>query len=453
MKLPLIGPAVGNRPGITARRAENIRFEQRPGGEKAGVVAKALPRLDNLWTAPGTVRMLSPSDDNINALILVDGNLSRVSLHDNPLVQVQVSAVTGMPHSTVPTVETFDPRAAHGHDGWVVTSGHTQYVSSNGVGGLMHTMPDGRNARAVVYHRGYYLLGAHDRIYWVTTTTGAPAALAFSGLDLSRDHLVDLVDIGPAVAVFSRRTIEFFAVSASASNPFMPVQEAGQRIGVAHNKQIRKVGETVYFWGVPDVGTPGLFAMQGMRYERISTQDLEDAVMADPYRHTDLAIDGWMWGGHPIIKLTGNGRTVLYDVAMQCVTTITDGADYNGRSWSIGVNGNVVTAHATTVGVHRPELVASTIPRSLTTDHVVSDLMDRFPVDNARLDCEGMGPIRLEYSRNGGQTWRDAGERDGAMAALRRVQWNRFGTGRQFTFRLSATGAFNVSNFMLQARN
>lgn len=458
MKLPVLGTGYGKGDVITARNATNIWFEPRPQGEKGAVVARALPRIQETW-APTDLRLLSSLDSGQHALAINGTELVQVTISDDPLSATMTRAIANLPWTTLPVINFAEPRAAGGHGGFVVTTGHGQYVSYNGVA-LIHTMPDGVEAISCLYHRGYYLIASPRRLHWLTDLAGPPAALDFVGADASQDDIVELVDLGSAVAVFGQRSIQFFQVVGSLDNPLMPIIEATLSIGVAYNRQIRKIGGQVYFWGLPDGGTPGLFVLDGLSYKRVSGEDLERAIMAEPYNASNISLDGWLWHGHSIVKChrvhnsAQTSPTILLDVSTGAITTITPDAPYSGRTWTISARGNLLVGSQRSVGVVRHQEVDPAVPRSLTTDHVVTDLLDRFTLDNLRLDCRGMGDILLEISKDGGSTWYTVGTESGANAVSdRRVQWNRLGTARQFTFRLSATGAFDVANVMLNARN
>ena len=457
MKPPLIGSGIGHGGLITARQAENVWFEPRPEGEKASVIAKALPRLQSMLVS-SDLRMLASMDDDMFMLAIDGTGVHLINVVENPITKLRSSPVT-----TIPYLNSYsrfiEPRAVGGHDGWLITSGHDQYTSidQGGLSGLMHDMPSSLIAVSCTYHRGYYLIAAQNRIMWVTDLSQAPAALNYTGADASRDSLVELVDIGTAVAAFGQRSIEFFGVTSNPDQPFQPIVEASQKIGVMYNRQVKAIGNTVYFWGNPERGTPGLFQLQGLNYSRVSTEDIERAVMDAQHNNGAVSLDGWMLNGHPIIKLTAllssGEKTLLFDAATGATTTITPGAPFHGRSWTCSAGGNLIFGNPKGIGVIRMHEVDLAVPRSLTTDHVTSEMMDRFTVDNVRVDVTDMPAIGLEYSKDGGATWIGLGEANGSNATTRRAQWNRLGIGREFTFRLSSTGKFQVANMMLNARN
>ena len=451
MKPPLIGQGFGAR-GISARNAENVWFEPRPQGEKAMHVVRALPRLEEAWQ-PKDLRLLASLDSGQYALAVDGVELHRVVIINNPL-----NVLTATPVATLPWTATntnfVEPRAAGGHDGWIVTTGHPQYVSYSNMA-IMHTLPTGLEAISCVYHRGYYVIASQQRLYWMTDTESAPNPLNYAGADVSQDDIVEVVDLGSAIAVFGQRTIQFFAVVGNADNPFQPILEATQRIGVAYNRQIKVLDGIVYFWGYPEGGTPGLFALKGLSYTRIGNEDLERAMIEAQLNAGSVTLDGFMLHGHPMVKLHGygTGRTIMFDASLGVPVSITEGSPWHGRTWSMGVRGNVITGSQKSVGIMRQGEVDSTVRRSVTTDHIVTELLDRFQLDNVRADCVGMPAVQLEYSKDGGYNWIAHGTQFGANSTTTRTQWNRLGTGRQFTLRLSATGDFNVANLMLNARN
>lgn len=445
MKLPVIGQGIGKGGVVSARRAINCYFEQRPGGEKAAFVTRPLPKIIPRATLTRAKSMAYLDDDQ--AYIDDDGTIRRFFPIGGAVLP---SAVGTLPQATEWV------RLAAGHDGVVIAgAGVAVYHRIDNNGQLLPVTVPETSLSSVVYHRGWYLYGSGSTLWW-SDVSDAIGALDFAGADASRDNIISLIDIGPAVAVMGSRTIEFWASTGSADAVFAPIQEATQRIGIGNPGQAKKLGDAVYFWGMPDSGTAGLHVLEGMRYKRISTEDIEREIGGGlDADWAAIKVDGFSVRGHTFVHVHHlfTQATAMLDVTTGVWTIIPLGAPFSGPAHFIAANGIVFLAVGAMLGEVDVANVDETVERVLITDHITDENFERITMGSVRIDCGGMSEIRMRVSRDGGVTWGAAMTSPVGNASVQQVRFNRLGTARQFTLEISATGGFDIANVITGVAN
>lgn len=442
MKLPIIGQGVGRGGVVTARRAKNCYFEQRPTGEKAAYVARALPKL-NVRVPLARGKMLTFLDDGY---MYVD---------DEGVLKRFFPGAGAILPSTIATMANVTEwvGVANGHDGTVVVGtdpSTSSYSYITTTGSLTPVVISGETFTTVVYHRGWYLYGSGTGKLWWSDVSNTVDGLNFAAAEASRDRIVKLIDIGPAVAVFGERTIEFWASTGNADAVFSPIPEATQKIGIGNPNHVKKIGKAVYFWGFPEHGTPGLYLLDGMQYKRLSTEDIErelGAGIVDDWFY--IHVDGFELRGHVFVHVSHRfeAETAMLDVSTGVWTIIGAGDPYSGVCHFASGYGIVYVASATGLGEIDPKAVDE-VDRLIVTDHITDENFERITMGSVRVDCGGMSQIRLRVSRDGGISWGSQMTANVINSSVQQIRFNRLGTARQFTFEISATGGFDIENVM-----
>jgi hypothetical protein len=193
----------------------------------------------------------------------------------------------------------------------------------------------------------------------------------------------------------------------------------------------------------------------------ISTQDL-DSLMAGFSTVSDAVALSYVTDGHPMYQLTfpTANRSFLYDCSTgiwsETQTGLTAGyAQRHTANLSTYYAGTALVSDYATGNVYQfsPTTYTDngvTILRELVTRHAVQDF-NAFTIDEAYLDMEvgvglnsgqGVSPqIQLECSKDQGKTFGPPLiSYLGALGQyLNRVIWRRFGSSREFVFRIRMT--------------
>lgn len=453
MRLPVVGSAYSHgRTEVTARAAKNLWFEARPDGEKAPVLCTHLPKKTN-YTMGTTIT--SP-------LSIVTTDLGYTYIIGTTQVH---GLVTGSS-----TVDWTSNLAASFTAGWrvdvatdsatvvMVQSNNAQRVGVTGGTVSAITLPDSQQALSVAWLRGYFvILTTTGRLYF-STDGSTWNALAFATAEASPDAGAKIMAVGNLLMVCGMRSIEFWAPSGNPDIPFMPMTEVVLRIGVPWPNSACLIDGQPYFWGSPSSGPRGLFTLEGQNAVRLSSPDFERIVAsggsAAPW------VSGFSMFGRRVvhIKPTPSDSTWWFDLSTGAYTEITSGSPFAGdveytTNWA-GVYG-VVRTEDTRHFLVDPSNYDTTVARELITDHVVTPDLDRFTVDKVRLDVAADSTVSLAVSRDGGSTWGSSRTSDasGTRGVKGIVQFDRYGTAPQFTFKVGATGKFVLSNLIINPRN
>lgn len=438
MKLPIIGTSYAHgRTAVTARRAQNLWFEQRGDSEKAPVIATHLPGTEQtfalaglvgLWRSPGTGVTYAHTATTIHRVSLPGGVNATQALAFTAVLPLEFANDSGR------VLFVGAARAFHA-DVFLVASPNEIVI-------------EGQSPLSCTYLGGYYFLYmASGRVYWsVNGMSWGP--LDFANSESLADGGVKCLAVADTLVLIGQETIELWADTGNPAIPYRLIPGSTRRFSVFNAAAVTQLGDRVFLWGSMPGGSLGLFELDGTALRRLSNEDLDRSVGTAVARLSAFEVGGRVF----VAIYSGNGATWWFDASLGVPSEITHGVYTGSRAYVAEFGVLYVT---TSTGVSRMDRgFADAIPRVLVTDNLVTPDLDRFAVDKVRLDVQ-TETVTLEVSRDGGATWgaarSDAASADRGVRGA--VQFDRYGTSSQFTFRISGQGAFTLSNVIVNPRN
>ncbi len=447
MNIPMIGQAVGGNvsANITVRGAKNFIYEPRPGGEKSSVIARFTPSTSassiTLPVGQKVRRMfLNPSDRQMYIA-------TNVGLYEQNGSQL-VAFTAG---------DAKDAYFAANSTRIIVTDMDKVYLNEIGQA-LVQSVTTFNNCCGVGYLAGYFvaLTEVESRLYY-SQDGYTWEDLDFATVQQSSDWSVALRVHRDMLVLFGSSSIEFWQPTGDSNNPFAPITAVTANYGIRYASAVAEAGGALFFFGYDPKGDTSLYLLSGYEPVKVSNPDIDRIVQRSGLN--EVRIDGFQINGRSYLGLylfTGDGTSTWWlDIELMVWTEITNDSDLFGVGNFLQVDTTLYGASVDTNTIFSIQDYAgeSDIPRTLTLDHLVSKDFDRFTVDSLRADVNGCSNIRLRVSRDGGETW-------GSYLSLtpappKRVQWNRLGTAREFTFEVSSTaaGQIELSNLYVNAVN
>ena len=191
----------------------------------------------------------------------------------------------------------------------------------------------------------FFVMAMNGDIYQSALENAASwSALEFIGTQIEPDSGVYLAKHNNYIAAFKNWSTEFFYDAANATGSILaPVQNAAFKIGVASDSSVKEMAGTVVFMGQTRDGFGrGIFRLNGMSPEKISTPQIDKILNADSL----ATVYSWSCnvGSHMLYGLTlvTTGVTLVYDFTTQLWSFFTYLA-------SSGVNKTVTAITATGV--------------------------------------------------------------------------------------------------------
>ena len=166
----------------------------------------------------------------------------------------------------------------------------------------------------------FFVMATNGDIYQSALENAASwSALEFIGTQIEPDSGVYLAKHNNYIAAFKNWSTEFFYDAANATGSILaPVQNAAFKIGVASDSSVKEMAGTVVFMGQTRDGFGrGIFRLNGMSPEKISTPQIDKILNADSL----ATVYSWgaNVGSHMLYGLTlvTTGVTLVYDFTTQ----------------------------------------------------------------------------------------------------------------------------------------
>ncbi len=166
----------------------------------------------------------------------------------------------------------------------------------------------------------FFVMNVAGEIYQSALENAASwSALEFIGTQIEPDQGVYLAKHNNYLAAFKQYSTEFFYDAANATGSILaPVQNAAFKIGCASDASVKEMAGTVVWMGQSKDGFGrGIFRLQGMSPEKISTPQLDKILNADSL----ATVYSWSAnvGSHLLYGLTlvTTGVTLVYDFTTQ----------------------------------------------------------------------------------------------------------------------------------------
>lgn len=442
MKLPVIGTSFAHgRSAVTAREAVNVWFERRGEGEKAPVIVSHLPGTELLinqggvlgaWSNPAEGHCYVHTADTLYYILPVTGS---------------VLASVSLPHTAIRPIEMCGTRD------------RVLFISGLSVWSVTPTLPSapvlvdfpaGQSPLSCAWLGGYFwVYTTYGRIYWSANGVDWDP-LDFANSEALSDTALWVRTIGDRLVLIGRRTIEFWGATGNAALPYRLIPGSVVYFQLETNglRQLAQLGSRLFMWGSADGGRSGLFELRDTAMVRVTNPDIEE--VGD---QNLISISAFEEFGRPFVLVYRNGLVSwLVDVDMGVASRIQGGA-YAGHVTFLADRGSQFVANSS--GLYRMDrLMADPVLRRITTDNLVSPDLDRFSVDKVRLDVQA-DSVSMSVSRDGGATFGAPRSKSASAARGVRgaVQFDRYGTASQFTFRVESNGSFILSNIIINPRN
>jgi hypothetical protein len=166
----------------------------------------------------------------------------------------------------------------------------------------------------------FFVMNPPGEIYQSALENAASwAALEFIGTQIEPDQGVYLAKHNNYLAAFKQYSTEFFYDAANATGSILaPVQNAAFKVGCASDASVKEMAGTVVWMGQTKDGFGrGIFRLNGMAPEKISTPQIDKILNADSL----ATVYSWSAnvGSHLLYGLTlvTTGVTLVYDFTTQ----------------------------------------------------------------------------------------------------------------------------------------
>ncbi len=428
---------------VSEQRLVNLYLEANPEGAKGPVALYGTPGLKPWQTVgSGPIRGMRP----MGAYLYVVSGAELYGVESDG-TQTLVGDIGGSGNVHITDNGT--------HLG-IATSTDT-YAASVAAGVL--ALPESGMVGAT-YQDGYgiFAQGGTEN-FWVTglddmTTIGA---LDFSTADAFADYLVGCISDHRELWLFGQSTTEVWFNSGDAVFPFARAQGGFMERGCCASGSIAKADNTVYWLG----DDKAVYAASGYQPQPISNPAIERLIdnVTDP---TSAWAFFYHQRGHTFYVLTFSDLTLCYDTKTGLWhERRSEGIDRwranaYAEAFSRHLVGDYANGQVYELDLDTYDDDGDTISREAVAPplHANGDFV---AMHEFFLDCEtgvglnaGQGSIplaMLDWSDDGGKTWsnkREAGL--GAIGAYgTRLMWNRLGTFRQRSLRLTITDPVKVA--------
>jgi hypothetical protein len=464
--VPLFGSGIaGKSYTVTRQRRLNCYLENRQDGDKAQVVCYGTPGLSLQFSLANVARGLFGTQ---SALYVVSGNKFYSLSSTGTVIYSQTLSSTAGPTSM-----------ANNATQLLLVDGVAGYIYSTGVLTTISApaFPNGCRTCTFISSR-FVVEEPNTQQFWVSNVFDGTTwnSLAFASASQYSDNLVAVDSLTSNLVLFSDRHVEFWQDVGATPEPFAPILSATSEYGLAARFSRSHVDNSIIYLANNPQGNPQVCRIQGYQVSVISTPDL-DYILNSFASVTDGVSLSYMIDGHPMYQLTipNANRSFLYDcstgVWSEVQTGITAGyaqrhtgnlgTYYAGKALiSDYANGNIYMFNGSAYTDN-----GTTILRELVSRHA-SDDFNVFTVDEVYVDMEtgvginsgqGSAPnVSLECSKDNGKTFGTPLPYGlGAMGNyLVRMIWRRFGSARDFVFRLRMTDPvkFVITNAALSTR-
>lgn len=285
-------------------------------------------------------------------------------------------------------------------------------------------------------------------------------ALDFSSADSSPDNILAHIVNHRQLMLFGTRSAEIWINAGSAAFPFVRYNSYTLDVGIVGKHAHCSAADTIFWIGQTDRGSGIVYTLTGNQPQRVSTQAVEQSLLASGVDLTTATMWRYQIEGHEFIGInaTGMNTTWVYDAALQQwheraewnagwvalrsrLITFVNGAHYAGDS-----SGIITRLDSATYDLNGRVLV-----RERTWPHMVQDSME--PVSYRGIEIAAKtgygGTITLEISADAGNTFFAPLERSLGVTGrwMQRIRWVRLGTAFNRVFRLRCSAAVPFALF------
>jgi Phage stabilisation protein len=464
--VPLFGSGMaGKSYTVTRQRRLNCYLENRQDGDKAQVVCYGTPGLSLQFTLANIARGVFGTQ---SALYAVSGStFYSLASTGSVLYSQSISSNTGLVAMANNATQLL---LVDGSAGYIFSSGALTPISAP-------AFPNGCQTCTFISSR-FVVEKPNTQQFWVSDVFDGSMwnSLAFASASQYSDNIVAVDSLTANLVIFSERHVEFWQDVGATPEPFAPILSATSEYGLEARFSRSHVDNSIIYLAHNPQGNPQICRIQGYQVTVISTPDLDYILNSFAYVNDGVSLS-YMIDGHPMYQLSipNANRSFLYDCSTGVWSEVQTGltAGYAQRhTGNLGTyyagntlitdyaNGNVYMFSGSEYTDN-----GTTILRELVSRHANEDF-NVFTVDEVYVDMEtGVGlnsgqgilpNVSLECSKDNGRTFGTPLPYGlGAMGNyLVRMIWRRFGSARDFVFRLRMTDPvkFVITNAALSTR-
>lgn len=466
--VPLFGSGIaGKSYTVTRQRRLNCYLENRQDGDKTQVACYGTPGLVLKFTLPAFARGIFGTQSELYAVaggnfyslsstgaILFTGAISSslgyVSMAKNPTQLLLIAGGSG--YIFAPSGSTLTP------------------ISSAG-------FPAG--PRTCVFVSGRFVVEQPgSQKFWVSDVFNGSnwGALAFASASQYSDNVLAVDALGGNLIPFSERHLEFWQDQGLTPQPFAPIISATSEYGLGAIFSRSHIDNSICFLAINPQGNPQVCRIQGYQVGVISNPDLDYILNSFDFVSDAVGL-AYFVDGHPMYQLTvpNANRSFIYDCSTGVWSETQTGltphyASRHTGNFSTFYAGDTLVTDYSSGAVYAFDTNTytdngTTILRELVSRHASSDF-NEFAVDEVLVDMEtgvgvtsgqGSNPVvTLECSKdNGHEFGTPLPQSIGAKGQYsNRARWLRFGSARDFVFRLRMTDPvkFAITNAALSVR-
>jgi len=279
-------------------------------------------------------------------------------------------------------------------------------------------------------------------------------ALDFSSADSSPDNVLAHIVNHRQLILFGTQSAEIWINAGAASFPFVRYNSYTLDVGIVGKHAHCDAADTVFWIGQTDRGYGVVYMLTGNQPQRVSTQAVEQSLLASGVDLTTATMWRYQIEGHEFIGINATGMTTtwVYDAALQQWhergewdagwlalrsrhVTFVDGAHYAGDS------AGIITRLDSTVYTLNGRILI----RERTWPHMVQDSMEPVSYRGVEIAAKSGygGTITLEISADAGNTFGPPLERSLGVTGrwMQRIRWLGLGTAFNRVFRLRCGSA------------
>jgi hypothetical protein len=453
--VPLFGSGMAGKSfTVTRQRRLNCYFEQREDGDKSKVVIYGTPGLVPAFNPP------VPANSPMRGMLGTDTSLYLVAF--NRFLSVLAN---GAPLAT----GTLQSNAGNVS----MANNSTQVVIADGRAGYLFTPSTGvlttlaasfpAQARTVTNVSGFFVAEQpYSQNFWVSNAYDGSTwnGLSFGQASAYSDNVVAVDNLSGNLIVFSQQHFEQWQAAGTVPQPFAPILSASREYGLAAIFSRAHVDESIIFLAQNKEGQTQFVQVKGFGAAPVSNPDLDAIVNTFSVKSDAIALSYGV-DKHKFYQCTfpSANRSFLYDTSSDTWSETQTGPSifpvrHLGNFSTYYAQQTVISDYKTSQIYHISPTAytdnGQIIPREIITRHISSSF-NRIRPSSLYLDMEvGVGlqtgqgslpAIMLQYSKDNGKTW--SAERWKSLGEigeyLARVNYRRFGSSRDCTFRIRMT--------------
>jgi hypothetical protein len=439
----------GKSPNVTAQRRVNLYAEIQFEQDKTRVA---------YFPTPGLASFVSLGATPIRGMHTVSvSDLLYAAQFDK---FYSINAASGI--TELGTFGTSSGRVNMADDGTRIlmvdgTAGYYYNVNTNVFSTIADAdFPNGATTCCFLSGRMIVEVPGTGQIAWSDLYADTWPSLNRATAEANPDRLIAVYALNGNLLLFGETTVEFWATTADAAQPYAWVGSAAAQWGLAARQSIARLGQTCAFLGRNQQGQVQVCRLDGYQVVPISIPEMDYLINDYPATENATAYS-YMLGGHPMYEISfpSAGKSWLYDAASQAWSEL-ESADGGMHIGEIAVNyrNAMYVSDRSSGALYRQDPYIYTengqaVQRQIVGRHIfrghpmsVSEMWIDMEMGVGTVTGAGENPqLRLRTSKDGGHTWSNELWRPIGKQGVyqERAVFRRLGWARDWLFEVSLT--------------